>query len=93
MARSVACTTQPEGSRAPPRRVDIRPAKHKEPTMRTRAYAVILAALVALMAAAGASAKAQNVHAKKQQLRHSLVKQAQKAAAKKIDRRWGRANY
>ncbi|HEY8646630.1 MAG TPA: hypothetical protein VIL77_12190 [Gaiellaceae bacterium] len=61
--------------------------------MQNRAYAVILAALVALMAASGASAKVSYVHANVKQAKHSLVKQAQKAAYKRIDRRWGRAIF
>ena len=60
----------------------------KEPTVKNRAVIVVLVALLALMAASGASAKRMhranaNVHA----AQHSLVKQASKAAMKKIERR------
>jgi len=61
--------------------------------MKNRAYAVILAAVVALMAASGASAKASYIHANVHQAKHSLVKQTQKAAYRSIDRRWGRGVF
>ena len=61
--------------------------------MKKRAYLVVLAALVALMAASGASAKRMLVHANVTQAHHSLVQQAHKAAYKTIDRRAGRANF
>jgi hypothetical protein len=61
--------------------------------MKNRTYAVILAAVVALMAASGASAKASYVHSNVKQAKHSLVKQAQKASYKKIDRRWSRGLF
>ncbi len=51
--------------------------------MQNRAYAVILAAVVALMAASGASAKTSYHHANVRQAKHSLVK----AQYKRIDRR------
>jgi hypothetical protein len=46
--------------------------------MKNRAYAVILAAAVALMAASGASARATYVHQNVKPASHSLVKQAKK---------------
>ena len=61
--------------------------------MKNRAYAVILAAVVALMAASGASARAAYVHSNAKQARHMLVKPGHKAAHKRIDRRWGRAIF
>ena len=48
--------------------------------MKNHAYAVILAAVVALMAASGASARASYVHSNVKQAKHSLVKQSQKAS-------------
>jgi hypothetical protein len=62
---------------------DFTPASKKEPVMKNRAYAVILAALVALLAASGASAKVAYVHANAKVAKHSLVK----TSYKKIDRR------
>jgi hypothetical protein len=62
---------------------DFNPAANKEPVMKNRAYAVILAALVALLAASGASAKVAYVHANAKVAKHSLVK----TSYKKIDRR------
>jgi hypothetical protein len=69
-----------------------RPAK-KEHTMKKRAYLVVLAVLVALMAASGASAKRMLVRANVKQAHHSLVKQAHKTAYKTIDRRAGGNNF
>jgi hypothetical protein len=46
--------------------------------MKNRAYAVILAAAVALMAASGASARAAYVHQNVKPASHGLVKQAKK---------------
>jgi len=76
------------------------PAK-KEPTMKNRAYAVILTALVALMAASGASAKAPSVrsnvrlaqHSNVRLAQHSLVKQGHTAAYRSIDRRAARGLF
>lgn len=52
----------------------IRPAK-KEPTMKKRAYSIVLAALVALLVASGASAKkADRYSAAKKADRHSVSK-------------------
>ena len=65
----------------------------KEPVMKNRAYAVVLAAVVALMAASGASAKAPSQHANVKQAKHSLVKQNQRAAYRSIDRRWARGLF
>jgi hypothetical protein len=61
--------------------------------MKNRAYAVLLAAVVALMAASGASARATAVHANVKLAKVSLVKQNQKAAYKSIDRRWARGIF
>ena len=61
--------------------------------MQNRAYAVILAAAVALMAASGASAKTTAVHANVKQARHMLVKPAHKANHRSIDRRAARGNF
>jgi hypothetical protein len=63
--------------------VDITTPAKKEPIMKNRAYALILTALVALMAASSASAKASYRHANVKQAKHSLVK----ADYRKIDRR------
>jgi len=68
------------------------PAK-KEPAMKNRAYAVILAAVVALMAASGASAKATSVHSNVRLAQHSLVKQGHTAAYRSIDRRAARGLF
>jgi len=59
----------------------------KEPTVKKRTLTIVLVALVALMAASGASAKKMlranaNVHAAP----HSLVKQANKSAAAHVAR-------
>jgi len=72
--------------------VDIR-TREKEPTMKNHAYAVILAAVVALMAASGASARASYVHSDVKQAKHSLVKQTQHASYRSIDRRWARGLF
>jgi hypothetical protein len=61
--------------------------------MKNRAYAVALAAVVALMAASGASAKATSVHANVKQAKRMLVQPAHKAVNHKIDRRWGRGVF
>jgi hypothetical protein len=61
--------------------------------MKNRAYAVILAAVVALMAASGASARHAYVQANVKQARHMLVKPAHKAFRTSIDRRWGRGLF
>jgi hypothetical protein len=86
-----------EAGRERRRQVGIKTPRTKEPTMKKRAYIVILAALVALMAASGASAQRAHAHSNAKQARHSLVKQTQKqtqkAAYKKISMRAGRANY
>ena len=58
--------------------------------MKNRAYAVVLAAVVALMAASGASAKAAYAHANLKPASHGLVKLNQRASYKSIDRRLGR---
>ena len=65
----------------------------KEHTVKNRAYAVILAAVVALMAASGASAKASNVHSNQKQAKVSLVKQQKAASYRGIDRRWSRGVF
>ena len=61
--------------------------------MKNRAYAVVLAAVVALLAASGASAKATSVHANVKQAKHMFVKQGHNAAYKGIDRRWARGVF
>jgi hypothetical protein len=61
--------------------------------LKNHAYAVILAAVVALMAASGASARASYVHSNVKQAKHGLVKQAQKANYRSIDRRWARGLF
>ena len=66
---------------------DFNLAVTKEPAMKNRAYAVVLAAVVALLAASGASAKAPAAHATVKFAKHSLVKADQKATYKRIDRR------
>jgi hypothetical protein len=53
-------------------------AATKEPDMKNRAYAVILAAAVALMAASGASARAAYVHTNVKPASHSQLKPAKK---------------
>lgn len=65
----------------------------KEPVMKNRAYAVVLAAVVALLAASGASAKAPSMHANVKLAKHSLVKQNQRASYRSIDRRWARGIF
>ena len=72
---------------------DFNPSAPKEPTMKNRAYAVVLAAVVALLAASGASAKAPSAHANVKQAKHSLAKQNQKASYSGIDRRWARGIF
>jgi hypothetical protein len=61
--------------------------------MKNRAYAVVLAAVVALLAASGASAKAASVHPNVKQAQHSYVKQNQRASYRSIDRRWARGIF
>jgi hypothetical protein len=61
--------------------------------MKNRAYAVILAAVVCLMAASGASAKATSVNANVRLAKHSLVTQTQRASYRSIDRRWARGLF
>ncbi len=61
--------------------------------MKNRAYAVVLAAVVALLAASGASAKAPSAHANVKLATHSLVKANQKASHRSIDRRWARGLF
>jgi hypothetical protein len=61
--------------------------------MKNRSYAVILAAVVALMAASGASARATSVHASAKQAKVSYVKPSQKAAYKSIAMRWARGIF
>jgi hypothetical protein len=61
--------------------------------MKNRAYAVTLAAVIALMAASGASAKASYVHSDQRLAKVSLVKQNQKASLRSIDRRWSRGIF
>ena len=60
-------------------------ARHED-----RAYAVVLAAVVALMAASGASAKSPAAHANVRLAHHSYVKQTHMASRRGIDRRWAR---
>jgi hypothetical protein len=79
------------------RQVGIRTAK-KETTVKIRAYSIVLAALVALTAASGASAKlasakTPNVKVAKRCLVEQSQKAAQKAAYRSIDRRAGRATF
>jgi hypothetical protein len=54
--------------------LDSTPTAKKEPVMKNRAYAVVLAAVVALMAASGALAKAPSTHANVKLAQHSLVR-------------------
>lgn len=61
--------------------------------MKNSAYAIILAAVIALLAASGASAKASYVRANVHQAKHSLVKQGHTAAYRSIDRRWARGLF
>ena len=66
--------------------------------MKIRAYSIVLAALVALTAASGASAqlasaKTPNVKLAKHCLVNQSQKAAQKAAYRSIDRRSGRATF
>jgi len=61
--------------------------------MKNRAYAVVLAAVVALLAASGASAKAPAAHANARLAQHGYVKQNQRASYRSIDRRWGRGIF
>jgi hypothetical protein len=75
------------------RQVDMEATAKKEPVMKNRAYAVVLAAVVALMAASGASAKATSVHANVKLAKHSLVKQQKAASYRSIDRRWARGIF
>jgi hypothetical protein len=81
-----------EARRGGVRQVDIK-TREKEPTMKNHAYAAILAAVVALMAASGASARASYVHSNVKQAKHSLVKQTQHASYRSIDRRWARGLF
>ena len=83
----------------------FKPTAKKEHTMKNRAYAVVLAAVVALMAASGAFAKAPAAHANVRLAQHSLVRanvrlavhslvtQNQKASSRSIDRRWARGIF
>jgi hypothetical protein len=82
-----------EVGRRDSRQVDITTPAKKEPTMKNSAYAIILAAVIALLAASGASAKASYVHANVHQAKHSLVKQSHTAAYRSIDRRWARGIF
>lgn len=54
--------------------VGFTPTAMKEPTVKNRAYAVVLAAVVALLAASGASAKATAVHQDMKVAKLSLAK-------------------
>ena len=73
--------------------LDPTPTAKKEPVMKKRAYAVVLAAVVALMAASGASAKAPAAHANVKLAKHSLVKLNQNASNRSVDRRWARGIF
>jgi hypothetical protein len=78
-----------EAGREVARRVDIKTPRTKEPVMKKRAYIVILAALVALMAASGASARRTHSHSNVQKAVHAL-KKADKRTHSKVLRRSGR---
>jgi hypothetical protein len=57
--------------------------------MKQRTYLLVLAVLVALMAASGASARNQYSHSNVKKAVHAL-KKADKRAESKVLRRWGR---
>ena len=67
----------------------IKSLANKEPIVKKRAYIVILAALVALMAASGASAHRQYSHSNVKKAVHAL-KKADQRTDRHILRRYGR---